>query len=289
MATEMVHLLCVGMGYTAQALAGKLSSQEWAISGTARTADGIQTLKNMGYHALRFDGVSPLTDPKARLRDVTHLLISAPPGEEGDPWLQHHRQTMLRLTSLRWVGYLSSTGVYGDHSGAWVDESTRPKPTNPRAQRRLHAEQTWWRHWLVDKLPVHIFRLAGIYGPGRNAIEQLRSQRARLIHKPGQVFSRIHVDDIVQTLRRSMKAPSPGTLYNVSDDLPAPASAVMRFASQLLGVTPPPSLALNDPRVGDMARSFYRDNKRVANRRIKDDLGVTLTYANYRIGLRALM
>jgi nucleoside-diphosphate-sugar epimerase len=187
------------------------------------------------------------------------------------------------------VGYLSTTGVYGDRDGGWVDESSALKPTGERGRRRLAAEAAWLELHRRARLPVHIFRLAGIYGPGRSALDAVRAGRAQRIDKPGQVFSRIHVADIVQVLRASMARPDPGAIYNLCDDDPAPPEAVIAFACELLGVPKSPLVPFAEARLSEMARSFYADNKRVSNRRIKEQLGVRLAYPSYKDGLRALL
>lgn len=240
---------------------------------------------------LEGEGVRPFLLERGRLlppeafAGVTHVLVSIPPEEAGDPVLDRHRADLYRLSSLAWVGWLGTTGVYGDRGGAWVDEDTPLEPTTARTDRRARAEAAW----LASGLPVHLFRLAGIYGPGRNALRQLLDGSARRIVKPGQVFSRIHVDDIATTLEASMARPNPGRIYNVCDDEPAPPQDVVAFAAELLGVPPPPEEPFETAELSPMARSFYRDNRRVRNSRIKEELGVRLAYPSYREGLRALL
>jgi nucleoside-diphosphate-sugar epimerase len=201
--------------------------------------------------------------------------------------LAHHLKGLRRCADLTWVGYLSTTGVYGDRGGAWVDEADAVAPTMARTRRRVAAEG----HWLASGLPVHIFRLAGIYGPGagRNALDAVRGGRARRIVKTGQVFGRVHVDDIVQVLRASIARPNPGAIYNVADDEPAPPQDVIAFACQLLGVAPPPEMPFEAAELSPMARSFYADNRRVCNARIKRELGIKLRYPTYRDGLRVIL
>jgi len=280
------HLFGFGFGYSARALAARLAGTTWRIQGTTRkaTTAGEKT----GIPLLPFDGDAPLANANHHLADVTHLLLSVPPDANGDPVLRHHEKILGAIPRLRWIGYLSTTGVYGDHGGGWVDEETPLQPTTPRSEWRANAETAWLAFGTAHGLPVHIFRLAGIYGPGRNALETLREGRARRVCKPGQVFSRIHVADLAETLRRSMDAPRAGRIYNVCDDRPAPPQDVIAFAATLLGVTPPPEIAFEDANLSEMARSFYADNKRVENTRIKRELGVTLRYPDYEAGLTAL-
>lgn len=272
------RLFCFGLGYTAQALAARLKDQGWRIAGTCRDAALGAELTALGYKIHAFDD-------SAALAGATHLLFSAPPDCDGDPVLNRHGDAIARLPGLRWAGYLSTTGVYGDRGGGWVDEESPLRPTGPRGRRRAAAEAGW----RALGLPLHLFRLAGIYGPGRNALETVRRGQARRIVKPGQVFSRIHIDDIAAVLRASIEHPSPGAVYNVCDDEAAPPQDVIAFACGLLAVAPPPCVAFADAALSKMARGFYRDNKRVSNRRIKDELGVTLRWPTYRDGLRGLM
>jgi nucleoside-diphosphate-sugar epimerase len=215
------------------------------------------------------------------------VLASIGPDEAGDPVLAHHLTDLRRYATLQWVGYLSTTGVYGDRDGAWVDEADAVAPSMARTRRRVAAEG----HWQASGLPVHVFRLAGIYGPGRgrNALEAVRAGTARRIVKPGQVFGRVHVDDIVQALRASVARPNPGAVYNVADDEPAPPQDVVAFACALLGVAPPPEVPYEQVELSPMARSFYADNRRIDNARIKRELGVILRYPTYRDGLRAIL
>ncbi len=279
------RLFCFGLGYTAGFLATALQRDGWAIAGTRREEGGA-ALGDAIIH--RFERGRPLADIADRLAGTTHVLVSVPPDQTGDPVLAEHGRDLARLPGLRWLGYLSTTGVYGDRGGGWVDETSPMAPTGPRGRQRVAAEQGWLALWRERGLPVHIFRLAGIYGPGRNALETVRAGRAQRIDKPGQVFSRIHVDDIVAALRASMAAPAPGAVYNLCDDDPAPPEAVIAFACELLGVAPPPLVPFAEARLSPMARSFYDDNKRVSNRRLKMELGVRLLYPSFREGLRAL-
>jgi nucleoside-diphosphate-sugar epimerase len=283
----MRRLFCFGLGYTALALARELAGEGWVVAGTTRDADKQAHLRAEGFEAHPFDGDRPLGDPAVALAGTTHLLTSIAPDEVGDPVLAHHLADLRRCATLAWVGYLGTTGVYGDRAGAWVDEAAAVVPSIPRTRRRVAAEG----HWLASGLPVHVFRLAGIYGAGagRNALEAVRAGTARRIVKPGQVFGRVHVDDIVQVLRASITRPNPGAIYNVADDEPAPPQDVIAFACALLGVAPPPEVPYEQAELSPMARSFYADSRRICNERIKRELGVRLRYPTYRDGLRAIL
>jgi nucleoside-diphosphate-sugar epimerase len=278
-------LFCFGLGYTAGFLARDLIAVGWSVTGTHRANDAAPG----AIETRAFDRAHPLADTDAVLSGATHLLISIPPDETGDPVLDVHGSDIARARDLRWVGYLSTTGVYGDRAGGWVDEGSPLLPTGERGRRRAAAESRWLELHRRHGIPVHIFRLAGIYGPGRSAIDSLRSGRAQRIVKPGQVFSRIHVADIVQVLRASMERPMPGAIYNVCDDDPAPPEDVVAFAAELLGLAPPPPIPIEQAQLSEMALSFYADNKRVSNSRIKQELGVKLYFPSYRDGLTALL
>ncbi len=283
------RLFCFGLGYTAQALARELKDEGWSLAGTCRAGEDVNTpcgSVDVGDICL-FERKRPV-DAHV-LEGVTHLLSSVPPDGAGDPVLDEHGDDIKALKSLRWVGYLSTTGVYGNRDGGWVDEESSPRPTGGRGRRRLGAEQSWLGLARDFGVPVHVFRLAGIYGPGRSALDAVREGTAKRIVKPGQIFSRVHVADIVQVLRASMARPSPGRIYNVCDDCPAPAHDVVAFACELLGVEAPPLVPFEEADLSPMARSFYADNKRVANDRIKRELKVKLEYPDYRTGLEACL
>ena len=281
------RLFCFGLGYSALALARDLMAEGWSVAGTTRTEDKREALEAEGIDVHLFSREQPLRNPAAALDGVTHLVTSIAPDEAGDPVLGCHEKDLRAGDRIAWVGYLGTTGVYGDRQGGWVDESDAPAPSLPRTKRRVAAEG----HWLASGLPVHIFRLAGIYGPGprRNALETVKSGKARRIIKSGQMFGRIHVDDIVQVLKASIAKPNPCAIYNVADDEPAPAQDVIAFAADLLGVEPPPEVPFEDADISEAARSFYADNRRVANGRIRNELGVDLKHPNYREGLRSIL
>lgn len=281
-------LFAFGFGFSADALARRLGPG-WHVAATCRTGDKRAELAARGIDAHVFDGSAALANAGDLLAGTTHLLSSVPAEEAGDPVLACHGGDIARLKTLRWVGYLSTTGVYGDRDGGWVDEESVLRPTGERGRRRVAAEAGWLDLWRANRVPVHIFRLAGIYGPGRSAFDTLRSGRAQRIDKPGQVFSRIHVDDIAAVLEASMARPNPGAIYNVCDDDPAAPAEVIEHAARLMGMTPPPLTPFDQARLSDMARSFYADNKRVRNGRIKRELGVMLAYPSYREGLAAIL
>ncbi len=284
----MSHLLCLGMGYSARVLARRLHGEGWRISGSAQSADGKLQVTAAGFDGLQFDGLSTSQDVIDALQTTTHLLISAPPGVTGDPVLTHCAGSIATAPNLRWIGYLSTVGVYGDHGGAWVDEETPATPGSERSKLRLTAENAWLDFGSANDLPVHIFRLAGIYGPGRSAIDNLRAGRARRIDKPGQVFNRIYVDDIATALTASMTKPHASRVYNVTDGNPSPPADVVAYGAELLGLPVPPLVPFADAGLSAMGRSFYSENKRVSNARILNELSVMLAYPSYREGLRAV-
>lgn len=275
----MKTLLCLGYGYSAAALAARLVPLGWSVIGTTRHAGAAEDLRTQGVEPLVLP--ADLTPALAR---ATHVLATAAPDNNGDPFLGASLAA-IRATRPDWVGYLSTTAVYGDHQGGWVDEATPPNPQSARAVLRILAE----KQWIATGLPVHIFRLAGIYGPGRGPFEKVRDGSARRIIKPGQVFSRIHVDDIAATLMASMARPNPGAIYNVCDDDPAPPEDVLAYAAALLGLPEPPGVPYEAAEMSPMARSFYGESKRVSNKRIRGELGVRLAFPTYREGLAGLL
>lgn len=287
------HLVCLGMGFSATALAEMGQREGWKISGTSRSAEAVDAIRARGWHGVVLDaerdGDSLRAELADTLSDATHLLISIPPGEGGDAILRHYADDLARLKKLEWVGYLSTIGVYGDHQGGWVDETTPATPLSKRSKLRLDAENDW-QAFAGDKTwRLQIFRLAGIYGAGRSAIDQIQAGKARRIIKKDQVFNRIHVKDIAAILKVGMAGAGQHIVYNVADDEPGPPQDVVAFAAQLLGVEPPPEVAFEDADLSPMGRSFYNERKRVRNDRIKADLGIRLSYPNYRDGLQDIM
>ena len=282
------RLFCFGLGYTARRLAASCAANGWSVAGTVRSPADAAILTSAGFRMHVWDGAAPLAVDA--FADATHILVSIPPDGDGDPVLRSHAADLAANTaSIRWLGYLSTTGVYGDRDGAWVDEDSGLAPTTERGRRRLAAERAWMRLYGDAALPLHVFRLAGIYGPGRNALADLQAGRARRIVKAGQVFSRIHVDDIVGVLAASIAAPRPGRVYNVCDDEPAPPQDVVAYAAGILGVPAPPEIPFAAAELSDMARSFYAESKRVSNVRLRDELGYRLRYPTYREGLTTLL
>jgi nucleoside-diphosphate-sugar epimerase len=266
MAEMRKHLFCFGFGYTARELARQLPRDGWRITGTSRSDEGCARIREAGHDAVLFDGETPMDS--SVLDGVTHVLHSISPGANGDPVLRLHGDDLAaRADQIAWFGYLSTTGVYGDRGGDWVDEASSLEPSTSRGQARLEAEAGWFGMREAFDLPVHVFRLAGIYGPGRNQIEGLRNGTAKRIVKPGQVFSRIHVEDIAGILRASMAHPNPGSAYNVCDDEPAPPQDVVKWAAELIGIEPPPEVAFEDAELSPMAKSFYSESKKVSNAR----------------------
>ena len=277
----MKKLLSFGHGYSAQALV-KLLPADWTVVGTTRKTEKFDLLENQGVTPIQWPG----SDLSNHINTATHVLISAAPDADGDPVLREWRDLIAaRADQFDWVGYLSTTGVYGDHNGDWVDESAPLTPVTKRGQMRVSAEADW----RSLGLPLHIFRLAGIYGPGRGPFSKVRNGTARRIIKSGQVFSRTHVDDIARVLWASINRPNPGAAYNVCDNDPAPPQDVIEYAAELLGLPIPPAEDFETAEMTPMARSFYAESKKVKNDRIKDELGVELLYPDYRSGLRALL
>ncbi|MEC7490074.1 MAG: SDR family oxidoreductase [Pseudomonadota bacterium] len=270
------------------ALSRRLDAAGWTIRGTCRQAGRQNALSALGINAALFDG-SRAMDHGIILDGVTHVLISIPPDNFGDPAFRHHAEHIAESGSVKWVGYLSTTGVYGNQHGNWVDETTILKPSSTRSKRRVVAEETW-RNWGADTgIPTQIFRLAGIYGPGRSVADKIKSGTAQRIAKPSHLFSRIHVEDVATVLAASITQPEQGGLYNVCDDEPATPSDVVAYASELMGRKPPPEISLDQANLSPMAKSFWADNRKVRNERIKDRLGVELAFPNYRTGLRAIL
>jgi nucleoside-diphosphate-sugar epimerase len=273
-------LLALGHGYSAAALAARLGPG-WRRLGTTRSAERAAEMRAAGVEPVDWGDAAAV---EAAIAAASHVLVSAPPAAEGDPALARHGAALARR-GPDWVGYLSTTGVYGDRQGDWVDEDAPLAPVNDRGRWRVAAE----RAWAARGLAVEVFRLAGIYGPGRSALDRLREGRAQRIVKPGQVFSRIHVDDVAGALAASIAAPRPGSVWNLADDEPAPPQDVIAYAADLLGLPPPPEIPFEAAQLSPMARSFYAESKRVSNRRLREVLGLELRHPTYRHGLRAIL
>tara|TARA_R110002094_G_scaffold119_4_gene700 strand:- start:93 stop:947 length:855 start_codon:yes stop_codon:yes gene_type:complete len=276
-------LLSFGHGFSACALAKRLTPQGWRIIGTTRSANKMADIAASGVEPLLWPG-SDISELVAR---IPHLLISAGPDASGDPVLNALKpQIADAAAGLRWVGYLSTTGVYGDHQGDWVDEDTALAPSTKRGLARVKAEAEWQT---IRDLPLHIFRLAGIYGPGRGPFAKVRGGTARRIIKKGQVFSRIHVDDIAQALELSIASPQQGAIFNLCDDDPAPPQDVIGYAAELLGLPLPEAEDFETADLTPMARSFYAESKKVRNDRAKEQLGWRPKYPDYKTGLAAML
>lgn len=285
----MSRLFAFGLGFSAQALAARLAAEGWEIAGTARDVGKIGQLATLGFEMVQYSGEAENSTLPNALRGTTHLLHSIPPGPEGDPVLAQYRDQIAALPSLEWIGYLSTVGVYGDQEGRWVNETTEPRPNSARTEARVEAEKAWLEFGKQMGIPVHVFRLAGIYGPGRCVFDKLKAGTARRINKDNQVFSRIHVEDIASVLEASMAHPRAGAIYNVADDEPAAPGEVVAYAAELMGVPPPPEVDFEEADLTPMARSFYEGSRRIGNERIKSELGVKLRYPTYREGLAALL
>jgi nucleoside-diphosphate-sugar epimerase len=283
-----VNLFAFGLGYSALHLARSHRDRFAGVAGTVTSRDKAERLAAEGIKACVFapDGADPAIESEIAAADS--LLVSIAPDEDGDPVLARFADAVAAAPRLAWIGYLSTIGVYGDRGGGWVDETTPPEPVSARSRERLAAERAWLALGARAGKPVHVFRLAGIYGPGRNALQNLAEGTAKRIVKPGQVFNRIHVDDIAAVLIASLARPRAGAIYNIADDEPAPAPDVVAHAAGLAGVPPPPEIPFAGAALGPMAASFYGESKRVANRLIKDELGVRLRHPTYREGLAAL-
>lgn len=282
-----MRIFLFGAGYSAQAFARRMSGEAERIDGTTRHADRFASLENAGIAPLLFDGGTASPDLANRLAQASHVVISISPGEDGDPALAFVVKALARAdNTIRWIGYLSTVGVYGDHGGDWVDEATPCKPASRRSLERVRAEQAWTELSERHGVPLAILRLSGIYGPGRNAFVNLERGTARRIVKQGQVFNRIHVDDIAGALR-FLAGTDMGGIFNVTDDEPAPPQDVVAFAAELMGVAPPPEVPFESADMTPMARSFYGENKRVSNRRIRD-LGYVFAWPDYRAAFSAM-
>jgi nucleoside-diphosphate-sugar epimerase len=283
-----MNLFIFGPGYTAQQFVRTYRDRFARICGTFRSNPKAEALQASGIIPYFLDDERYDAGILDEVACAHALLVSIPPAFGSDPVVRFLSDAIASAPRLRWVGYLSTVGVYGDANGAWVDETTPPSPVNERSRHRIAAESQWLDLGKEASFAVQVFRLAGIYGPGRNALLRVADGTARCIIKPGQVFNRIHTADIAQVLMASIERPSNNAIYNVADDKPGPPQDVITYAAQLLGLEPPAEVPFADADLSPMALSFYQDNKRVRNARIKDELGVTLRFPTYRDGLEAL-
>jgi nucleoside-diphosphate-sugar epimerase len=290
----MANLFCFGLSYTAEQYILACGEGLERIAGTVRDAARADRISRDGLAgsqvtAIAFDGTKIAPDVVAELATTDFLLVSIPPDDDGDPVLRHYARALAGAPRLASIVYLSTIGVYGDHDGAWIDETTAPTPVTARSRMRLYAEQAWQALAARIGKPLAILRLAGIYGPGRNALIQVVNASAKRIVKPGQVFNRIHVADIAQAVQAAFARRANG-LFNVTDDEPTPPADPVVFAADLLEVAPPPEVPFAQAArsMSPMALSFYGESKRVRNDKVKAELGVRLNYPTYREGLRAL-
>ena len=291
MAADSSHLFILGYGYCAQHLVRHDAHRFQCITVTTRSAQKAEILRKQKLDAHLFDASTGAITPDLVLamQAATHILVCVPPDALGDPCVPVLAPVLKQAAHLRCMIYLSTTGVYGDHQGGWVDESTPLTPSGERGRRRVQAEQQWQQLAEAMGAPLWLFRLGGIYGPGRNVLEQLCAGKARRIVKPGQVFNRIHVEDVVRAILVAFAKLERAGALNIVDDEPAPPQDIVTFAAALLGVLPPPEVAFVDAALSSIAASFYDDNKRVANNALKNSLGLKMTYPSYDEGLRSLM
>ena len=283
-----MKLVILGFGYTAQACATRLQPGLTSLVVTARSPEKIERLARSGFTALRLDGADLDPALEQALSGADALIVSVPPDEAGDPALRTLRPALETAPALCQILYLSTIGVYGDFKGAWIDETTPPNGASERASRRLRAEEGWLALGRERSITVQILRLAGIYGPGRNPLCDLANGTARRLFKKDQVFNRIHVEDIALVAEAALSHGIDGSIWNVCDNEPAPPQDVVAHAAALLGTEPPPLIDYETAELSAMARAFYSENKRVSNRAIREELGVTLRYPTYREGLAAL-
>ncbi|WP_173934503.1 SDR family oxidoreductase [Chelativorans sp. Marseille-P2723] len=278
--------LIFGAGYSGRAIARELLPEFDLVAGTTRSCERASMLSREGIHPLIYDGNGFSGATRTILEETTHLIVTVGPGKEGEPVLADFERVLQSMPCLKWAAYLSTVGVYGDHGCAWVDEESECRPVSPRSLMRLEAEKAWMAFGRAQAVPVAVLRLPGIYGPGRNALDNLAAGTARRIVKPGQVFNRIHVDDIAGALHHLMNRNASG-IFNIADDEPAPPQDVVAYAAKLAGLEPPPEIPFDEAQMTPMARSFYSECKRVSNTKLKAS-GYRLRYPHYRMGLEVL-
>lgn len=283
-----MNILILGLGYSAGFFARAALARAWEVTGTVRSAEKAAELSREGIRTLVFGGFAVSSALAKAVAEADAVLVSVQPAEDGDPALGPLRAALMAAPNLRWIGYLSTIGVYGDQGGAWIDEAAPPAPTNARTRQRVEIEEAWLQLGRDSGKSVQVFRLSGIYGPGRNAITKLRNGTANRLIKPGQVFNRIHVDDIAGVLMASLAQPRNGAIYNVTDDEPGPPQDVISFAAELTNLEPPPEIPFEQARLSPMAASFYGESKRVSNALVKRELGYAFRYPTYREALRAM-
>jgi nucleoside-diphosphate-sugar epimerase len=282
-----MHVLILGAGFSGSAIAKAFLPLAQSVTGTTRGQDRIAGLRQLGIDALVYDGVSISPDLAAAMQRTTHLIQSIAPGHDGDPMMRPQTPPLAELMpNLKWAGYLSTVGVYGDHGGAWVTEAASLEPVSARSVERVAAEKAWLAFGEESNIPVAVLRLSGIYGPGRNAFCNLAAGTARRLIKPNQVFNRIRVEDIAGAAL-FLSGRAIGGIFNVTDHEPAPPQDIVAEAARLMGVTPPPEIPFETAELTPMARSFYGENKRVSNARLRD-LGFVFRFPDYRISLEDL-
>jgi nucleoside-diphosphate-sugar epimerase len=279
-----------GMGYSSLATARAihhLVDPAVPIAGTTRSRDKAELMADTAYRIHVFDGERPGLTLGEDLAQATHVVLSIPPDDHGDPALNFHRAALDASVNLQWIGYFSTVGVYGDFGGEWIDETVETRPVNRRSRQRVEVEEQWRAYATERGVPLLVLRLAGIYGPGRSAFDKLRDGTARRIVKPGQVFNRIHVEDIGRVTALAAQQRLGGT-FNLGDDEPAPPQDLVTYAAKLMEMPPPAETPFESAQMTEMARSFYSDNKRVSNQAIKQALGIELLHPTYREGLEAI-
>lgn len=277
-------MVVAGLGYAGTAIGAEAAARGFGVTGTAR--DPVAANPPAGVDLVAFGAAT------AVIEQATHLVVTAAPGEAGDPILAAHAAAVMGAPELRWIGYLSTTGVYGDRGGAEVDEATPPAPAQPRAQRRVEAEEAWRAMAARRGIALDILRVGGIYGPGRSVLDELRAGTARHVVKPGHAFSRIHRDDIALAVIAAALRPAQGIrVLHLVDDEPAPSADVLQEAARLLGITPPPPVPFEEARkhMSPMALSFWSESRRVTNAATKEALGITWRCPTYREGLRRIL